>query len=158
MYVLNDEVFPRRWHPDEESSVDPPLLGAFVRTAHTASDYDGIALGDHFNDLHLPVRKRSVDIFQVVDQHLSTASDGFSAGLPIPEVMLHVRSEEFRSLSPLAAIDEIKPTPYNFPIPVGLGRLAERADRHSDSHQGDGNQHSLDVSLHCKPPTFASSP
>ena len=40
MYVLNHEVFSRRWHTDDKSSVDPPLFDAFVRTAHAASDND----------------------------------------------------------------------------------------------------------------------
>src|SRR5262245_41939799 len=98
MYVLNDKVFSSRWHTDEESAVNPLLFDTLVRATHAASGNNGIALGDHFNDLHLPVGKRSVNVFQVVDQRLSTANDGFSAGLPVSELMLHVRSEEFRKI------------------------------------------------------------
>jgi hypothetical protein len=61
--------------------------------------------------------------------------------------MLHVWSEELRSLPPLAAIDEIEPPLDDLSIPLDLRRLAKRGDGHYDSRPGDGNQQSLNVSL-----------
>lgn len=135
MNVLNLEMFATRLHSGQKAAVYSCGGDSTVDAGYATSYHDSIALRDHIDDLHLPVRKCPKDVLEVGRKYLPALDDALVAFRPGTKMVTHVRREQLTCLLPMSRIHQSKVLADYFAVLVDL-RAALGTREHGCSDPG----------------------
>ena len=136
--MLDIESFAGRLDTDQESAIDALRADALVSATDPTPNDNRLAFCHHFDDLHLPIRERSKNVLQVVDQRLLASDDAFCTLLPSSQVVAYIRRKQFGGLLPVTTIHKFEVPAHYLPVSLRLtGSLCDQKRRVAHSREHD---------------------